>query len=91
MNELEQARQSINRLNAALVKLLEERFTAVTQVNHYKEEHHLPVLDAQRETAVLKQVEAAVADPQKAPFIAAVFEEIMHQSRAYEEALRKDE
>ena len=45
MTELDQARQEINRINQQLVKLLEQRFTAVTKVNNYKVAHQLPILD----------------------------------------------
>lgn len=91
MTELDQARQEINHINQQLVELLEQRFTAVTKVNHYKKAHQLPILDRQREQDILNKVTAQVTDPDKAPFIAAVFQDIMKQSRQYEQALRKED
>lgn len=91
MTELDQARQEINHINQQLVELLEQRFTAVTKVNHYKEAHQLPILDPQREQAILNKVTAQVTDSDKAPFIAAIFQDIMKQSRQYEETLRKED
>lgn len=91
MTELEQARQDINHINHQLVALLEQRFTAVTKVNDYKVAHQLPILDQQREQAILDEVTDQVADSAKAPFIATIFQEIMHQSRHYEQTLRKED
>ena len=65
MTELDQARQEINQLNQQLVELLEARFTAVTKINDYKAAHQLPILDSQREQAILKAVHDKVRDPQK--------------------------
>lgn len=91
MTELDQARQEINRINQQLVSLLEQRFNAVTKVNNYKAAHQLPILDQQREKAILKSVKKNVTDPTKVPFIAAVFQDIMKQSRQYEQTLRKED
>lgn len=91
MTELNQTRQEINRINQQLVKLLEQRFTAVTKVNNYKVAHQLPILDQQREQHILNKVTAETSDPAKAPLIAAIFQDIMKQSRQYEQALRKED
>lgn len=90
MTELNQARQEINRINQQLVKLLEQRFTAVTKVNNYKVAHQLPILDQQREQSILNKVTTETSDP-ATPFIAAIFQDIMKQSRQYEQALRKED
>lgn len=90
-NELETARLQINSINAQLVKLLTQRFAAVATVNDYKVAHHLPVLDQQREQAILQRIGDQVTDPALAHSIQAIFREIMKQSRLYENEQRKGE
>lgn len=89
--QLHQAREEINEIDAELVKLLERRFHAVTAVNQYKKRHHLPVLDSSREQRVLDQVTQQAADQATAPYLQAIFAEIMHQSRRFQNDLRKEE
>lgn len=89
MTELDQARTEINRVNLQLMKLLEQRFNAVNQVNHYKYVHHLPILDSKREQDVLNQVRQHVKDSDQATFITNIFQVIMQESRAYQATLRK--
>ena len=59
MEDLAISRKKINELDQQLVKLLEERFSVVIEINNYKTKHDLPVFDAKREhmrRAVLIQV-----------------------------------
>ena len=91
MNKLEIVRNEIDRLNKQLVILLEKRFAAVDQVSAYKRQHNLPTLDRQREQVIINRIVQTVTDPKKAPFIQAAVKEIMHQSRQYQDHLRKEE
>lgn len=87
-NNLSQARQEINELNQQLVVLLEKRFARVKEVNDFKLSRGLPVLDQQREKQILDQIAQQVTIPELAVNIQAIFREIMHQSRIYEEEQR---
>ena len=49
MERLEKARETINRVDAEIARLFEERMEAAREVAAYKKEHGLPILDAARE------------------------------------------
>ena len=53
MDLLQQARETINGIDAQMAALFEQRMRAVQAVAEYKKEHGLPILDAAREEAVL--------------------------------------
>lgn len=90
MDELEQARLTINDVDAKIVKLLEKRFQAVTKVNHYKVTHNLPILDSNREQKVLEKIANLTDDQSKVRYFQNIFQEIMDQSKDYQAAQRKE-
>lgn len=89
--QLHQAREEINGIDHDLVKLLEKRFEAVNAVYEYKRRHQTPVLDQSRQQQVLDQVGRQVTDSKSVPYLQAIFTEIMHQSRRYQDDLGKEE
>lgn len=90
-DQLAQARQKINGIDQQLVHLLEERFSAVVEVNDYKRRHHLPVLDSQREREVLQKIAALSTNETTVSYLQKIFAEIMHQSREYQHDQRKED
>lgn len=90
-NELTTARKQINAIDSQLVKLLQQRFQAVTQVNEYKRTHDLPILDSHREQRVLDRIADEAGDAQLTPYLQAIFQSIMKQSREYQAAHRKED
>jgi chorismate mutase/prephenate dehydratase len=81
MNELDQLRESIDRIDRQLVNLYEERMDVCRNVGLYKLEHNKPILDSDRETEVLKSKADLVSNPEMKPYVIALFEQIMAQSR----------
>ncbi len=67
-NELDQARQAIDAIDAELVRLLAKRSRAVVGVTRYKEEHGLAVTDSGREERMLARItelaQSEALDPQ---------------------------
>ena len=53
MNKLDEARQKINKIDAEMAKLFENRMIAVEDVIKYKVEHGLPIFDSAREDEVI--------------------------------------
>lgn len=84
MMELEAIRQSIDDIDGQLVKLLEARLALVSQVLAYKQAHQLPVLDENREQALLELVSQRTKNPAYQAPIRATFEDILKHSRAYQ-------
>lgn len=91
MAELNKYRKEIDEIDQQLVSLLEKRFNVVEQVNDYKKENGLAVLDSNREQQVLAKIAAQVTAADKAVYIEEIFKEIMRQSRNWQHADRKDD
>lgn len=90
MEDLSTSRKKINELDQHLVKLLEERFNVVTEVNDYKRQHDLPILDAKREQQVLAKVAGLTNRSDLLPYLQEIYQEIMQRSREYQKRQRKD-
>ena len=54
MDELQQYREEIDRIDRQMVELFRQRMAVTGQVGQYKLERGIPVLDAQRERQVLQ-------------------------------------
>ena len=54
-NKLEEARQIINKVDAQMAELFVERMKAAEMVSEYKKEFGLPILDKDRENAVVEK------------------------------------
>lgn len=91
MEDLATSRQEIDKLDRQLLKLLEMRFDVVTAVGQYKRQHHLPVLDTNREQQVLAKVASLTDREDLLPYLQAIYQNIMQQSREYQAQQRKDE
>ena len=89
---LDQYRQSIDNIDAALVFLLAERFKITKQVGAYKAQAGLPPADPHREDEQLARLrdlaESANLDPDfSAKFQRFIFDEVIrHHERIAEEA-----
>ena len=77
-------RSQINQLDEELVALLEKRMELVDQVAAYKRATGKPVLDTNREKAVLERVGKLVQKDDYRSAIQATFSDMIAQSRAYQ-------
>ena len=84
--ELTELRESIDRIDADLVRLFTERMALSGQVAEYKKEHNLPALDASRERQKLSAVRAAAGE-QFAQSASVLYGTIFDLSRAYQDGL----
>lgn len=81
---LSQERQRINHIDQQIVRLLNQRFETVTAIGELKQQQQLPVLDQQREQWVLQQVAVKSTQTAHTPYLQAIYQAIMHNSRAYQ-------
>ncbi len=88
---LNQERQRINHIDRQIVRLLNQRFDTVTTIGELKQQQQLPVLDQQREQRVLQQVAVKSTQTAHTPYLQAIFQAIMHNSRAYQTDLHKED
>lgn len=73
MNELETAREEINRIDEAMAKLFEKRMKVCAGIATYKKERGLPVRDETREAALIERnrqyIEDAEIEAYYVPFL----------------------
>ena len=87
MNSLEKARETINRVDSEMAALFTERMRAAELVAAYKKEHGLPITDAEREAAVIRNGAQQVEDPILREYYVRFIQETMALSRAYQSRL----
>ena len=84
--DLRNIRNRIDEIDTALVDLLVKRMEITKEVADYKRKNGIPVLDRERELAVLEK-RAQQAGDDYGPYIREIYEKIFEQSRAHQEKL----
>ena len=84
MDELQQAREEIDRVDWEMAQLFVRRMRAVEQVANYKQAHGLPVFDGAREDAVIAKNSARVEDEDIRPYYVEFLRDTMKASRHYQ-------
>ena len=90
MATLMELRSELDRIDAQLVPLLEQRMETAAAVGRLKRAQGLAVLDADREAQVLRSRRAVLRDPRWTGACDALFETLMAQSRAAQEEVGAD-
>lgn len=87
MEDLTQLRAEIDRIDAQLVALFEQRMAVTRRVGLYKLERGMAVLDSGREQQVLAGKAALLKDKALTPDVTELFETVMAISRRQQQAL----
>lgn len=82
--DLNELRREIDDLDEKIVALFCCRMEVADQIGAYKREHHMPVLQPQREAEKLDRVEA-LAGAELGPYVRTLYTDMMGLSRAYQE------
>lgn len=85
----EKERAEIDAIDKELVKLFERRMDAVTEVARIKKEHHLPVLDQDREDKVLEKVRNLTENKAYAESMVQLYKHLMNVTKDFEEEQNK--
>lgn len=83
-NKLEKARQIINEVDAQMAELFVKRMKAAELVYEHKKEFGLPILDQDRENAVIEKNTALVEDQVLKEYYIDYLKHLMGVSRAYQ-------
>ena len=83
-NKLEEARRIINEVDAEMAELFVKRMRAAELVYEYKKEMGLPILDKEREAAVIEKNSALVEDEVLKGYYIDHLQKMMSLSRAYQ-------
>lgn len=84
MNNLEKARQMINGIDKQMAELFCERMRAAELVADYKKEKGLPILDAEREEAVIRNNCKLINDEKYTEYYTMFLRDVMSISRSYQ-------
>lgn len=87
MNKLDEARKTINETDKEMAALFERRMEAVKLVAEYKKERGLPIYDAEREDAVIKNNAALIENRALCGYYVDFLSHVMKVSRDYQSAL----
>lgn len=85
---MDEARETINRVDAEMAKLFLERMDAVRTVYEYKKENGLPILDPKREATVIERNASAIEDETLKEYYIDYIKDMMSISRAYQHRLQ---
>lgn len=80
MDQLQSLRSHIDQIDRQLVELFRQRMEVTRQVGLYKQAHHMPVLDQERERQLLRD-KGDLAGEQLRPAVTTLFQTIMALSR----------
>jgi chorismate mutase len=85
--KMDRYRKKIDRIDRRVARLLERRLGQVLLIGIEKKKNNIDVSDKQRETAVLRNVAAALKDEQAGRFVQLIYGRIFEaSSRAQKEA-----
>lgn len=87
MTTLEQARNSINKIDVQMASLFVKRMEAVSQVLSYKQENNLPVFDAVREAQVIENNTMLISDKEYKSYYHEFINNLMDISKQYQRSL----
>ena len=83
-NKLDEARKIINEVDSQMAELFTKRMRAAEMVSEYKREYGLPILDTNRENAVIEKNAALITDDVLKEYYIDYIKNMMAISRAYQ-------
>ena len=87
MNKLEIAREKINKIDKEMAILFEKRMLAAELVAEYKKENGLPIFDASREEAIIKNNSVYINKDEIKKYYVNFQREVMKISRNYQSCI----
>ncbi len=78
-------RERIDRIDADILRLLNQRMEAALEIGRIKKERDLPVYAPEREKEVLGRISAMNSGPLSNQAVESVFQAIIHQVRSTEQ------
>lgn len=89
MDKLQEARQTINKVDKQMAELFEQRMEAVKIVAEYKKERGLPILDRKREEQVIDNNSVYIKKDDVRSYYVQFMKNMMKVSRAFQHRLIK--
>lgn len=89
MNQLDQARLAINKIDKELALLFVKRMLMVRKIIQYKKEHNIPIYDSSREEYLINQNSTYLPDTSLLPYYQQWLKETLAVSKLYQSHLIK--
>ena len=61
--DIKEARKQIDGIDAQLVELFEQRLSIIKFIGKFKDEHHLPLIDEDRDQEIISSLKTNSKDP----------------------------
>ncbi len=90
MEDIEDLRQSITKIDEELVRLFEERVAVAARVGKYKEKNNLKIYDPIREAEILRKFTEGSAIDIKKEYLEQFLKNLMFLSRRVQEDIRRE-
>ena len=86
--KLDNARETINKIDLEMIELFKKRMNAVSDVVSYKLENNLPVLDSSRESDLINKNLKALNCKELEEFYLTFFEGVLKSSKDYQKKIK---
>lgn len=87
MNQLENARSEINRIDKEMAELFEKRMVTVREVAEFKKEHGMQIFDESREKALIAKNQEYIKDDTLKSYYVRFIQDLMDVSKQYQHQL----
>ena len=87
MNELENLRERIDKIDKELIALFEERMNVVNDIAEYKIKNNLPILNQNREDIVISKVKAIAKNKDYTDSAIDFIKDIMEISKKFQQKI----
>ena len=87
MNNLEEARLTINEVDKELIELFKKRMAASKIIAEYKKENNIPILDKEREKILFEKNLKLLNDEELSKYYLIFLEGILNASKDYQKDL----
>ncbi len=90
MENLDNLREKIDKIDKKMISLFEERMCAAKQIGEYKIINNLPVLNTKREEIVLENCVNNLEDKNMEKYVKEFMKSVMKISKDYQKDISKD-
>ena len=81
--DIKEARKQIDSIDSVLVTEFEKRLTLIKEIGKYKDEHHLPLIDAERDESIIALHTENCKDKTLAPYIENYIKTVVSMSNEF--------
>ena len=87
MSEMDELRNQIEKIDASMIDLFEQRMEISAKVASYKKEHGLPILDKEREKILIERNTGKLKNSEFEVYYRDFFEGMLNVSKNYQHKL----